>query len=186
MKYNRWMTLGLGMALMLTMAACSGQEAEETPSPTPDPVETSAQEEVVESPAASEEPELEGTEVQETLTLTASFQDEAGAALAGATVRFTAGETEAEYLTGEDGTLTVASLPRTGTVEVALLDEEGQALATAALELSEGSVTDVTEGEDGSYLVTLLTGEEGISLSFVQQDDGSLTCTLNLSGEGDA
>ena len=158
------MTLGLGMALMLSLAACSLQEAEETASPTPDPTATPVQEEVVESPAASDEPGMEETEEsQETLTLTASFQDEAGAALAGATVRFTVGETEAEYLTGEDGALTVASLPLTGTVEVAL-----------------GSVTDVTEGEDGAWLVTLLTDADTLSLSFVQTDAGALTCALDL------
>lgn len=74
MKHNKWMILGLGMALMLTMAACSEQEAEETASPTPDPTTTPVQEELVESPAA--EPE-EGEE-EATLTMTASFGDEAG------------------------------------------------------------------------------------------------------------
>ena len=181
MKRYKWMTLGLGMALMLSLAACSQQEAEETASPTPDPTATPVQEEVVESPAASDEPGLEEIEEsQETLTLTASFQDEAGAALAGATVRFTVGETEAEYLTGEDGALTVASLPLTGTVEVALLDDEGTETATATLELAQGSVTDVTEGEDGAWLVTLLTDADTLSLSFVQTDAGALTCALDL------
>lgn len=52
MKKNKWMILGLGTALMLTMAACSQQEAEETASPTPDPTNTPVQEEIVESPAA--------------------------------------------------------------------------------------------------------------------------------------
>ena len=76
MKRYKWMTLGLGMALMLSLAACSQQEAEETASPTPDPTATPVQEEVVESPAASDEPGLEETEEsQQTLTLTASFQD---------------------------------------------------------------------------------------------------------------
>ena len=172
MKRYKWMTLGLGMALMLSLAACSQQEAEETASPTPDPTTTPVQEEVVESPSASAE--------QETLTLTASFRDEAGAALAGATVRFTVGETEAEYLTGEDGVLTVASLPLTGTVEVALLDDEGAETATATLELAQGSVTDVTEGEDGVWLVTLLADGDALSLDFVQTDDGALTCALDL------
>lgn len=179
MKRYKWMTLGLGMALMLSLAACSQQEAEETASPTPDPTTTPVQEEVVESPAASADPGLEEGE-QETLTLTASFQDEAGAALAGATVRFTVGETQAEYLTGEDGALTVASLPLTGTVEVALLDDEGAETAGATLELTQGSVTDVTEGEDGAWLVTLLTGGDTLSLRFVQTDAGALTCALNL------
>ena len=181
MKRYKWMTLGLGMALMLSLAACSQQEAEETASPTPDPTATPVQEEVVESPAASAEPGMEETEEsQETLALTASFQDEAGAALAGATVRFTVGATEAEYLTGEDGALTVASLPLTGTVEVALLDDEGTETAGVALELAQGSVTDVTEGEDGAWLVTLLTDADTLSLSFVQTDAGALTCALDL------
>lgn len=171
MKRYKWMTLGLGMALMLSLAACSQQEAEETASPTPDPTATPVQK-VVESPSASAG--------QETLTLTASFQDEAGAALAGATVRFTIGETEAEYLTGEDGVLTVASLPLTGTVEVALLDDEGAETAAATLELAQGSVTDVTEGEDGVWLVTLLADGDALSLDFVQTDDGALTCALDL------
>ena len=176
MKRYKWMTLGLGMALMLSLAACSQQEAEETASPTPDPTTTPVQEELVESPAA--EPE-EGEE-EATLTMTASFRDEAGAALAGATVRFTVGETEAEYLTGEDGVLTVASLPLTGTVEVALLDDEGAETATATLELAQGSVTDVTEGEDGVWLVTLLADGDALSLDFVQTDAGALTCALDL------
>lgn len=89
-------------------------------------------------------------------------------------------DTEAEYLTGEDGTLTVASLPLTGTVEVALLDDEGAETAGATLELTQGSVTDVTEGEDGAWLVTLLTDETALSLDFVQTDAGTLTCALNL------
>ena len=122
MKHNKWMILGLGMALMLTMAACSEQEAEETASPTPDPTTTPVQEELVESPAA--EPE-EGEE-EATLTMTASFGDEAGAALADTTIRFTVDDVEAEYVTAEDGTLTVASLPREGTLEVAVLDVDGR------------------------------------------------------------
>lgn len=178
MKPYKWMTLGLGMALMLSLAACSRQEAEETASPTPDPTATPVQEEVMESPAVSAEPGL--AETQETLTLTASFQDEAGAALAGATVRFTVGETEAEYLTGEDGALTVASLPLTGTVEVALLDDQGAEAAAATLELTQGSVIDVTEGADGVWQVTLLADGNTLSLDFVQTDAGTLTCALNL------
>ena len=59
MKRYKWMTLGLGMARMLSLAACSQQEAEETASPTPDPTTTPVQEVVVESPAASAEPGLE-------------------------------------------------------------------------------------------------------------------------------
>lgn len=180
MKRNKWITLGLGMALLLTMAACSSeQEAEETASPSPDPTNTPVQEEVTESPADTAEPEA-------TLTMTASFQDEAGAALADTTIRFTVGDTEAEYLTAEDGTLTVASLPAQGTVEVAVLDLDGEVTSTAALEFSEGSVTDVTEGEDGAAAVTLLSGTDEIALSFVQMEDGTLTCALDLSGEADA
>ena len=121
MKKNKWMILGLGTALMLTMAACSQQEAEETASPTPDPTNTPVQEEIVESPAA--EPE-EGAEAA--LTMTASFADEAGALLADTSVRFTVGDVEAEYVTAEDGTLTVASLPLEGTLEVAVLDVDGR------------------------------------------------------------
>ena len=152
MKHNKWMILGLGMALMLTMAACSEQEAEETASPT-------------------------------TLTMTASFGDEAGAALADTTIRFTVDDVEAEYVTAEAGTLTVASLPREGTLQVAVLDLDGVETASAVLELSEGSVTDVTEQEDGTIAVTLLSGTDQIALSFVQGDDGVLTCALELSEE---
>lgn len=177
MKCNKWITLGLGMALLLTMAACSSeQEPEETASPSPDPTNTPVQEEVTESPADTAEPEA-------TLTMTASFQDEAGAALADTTIRFTAGDTEAEYLTAEDGTLTVASLPAQGTLEVAVLDLDGETTGTAALEFSQGSVTDVTEGEDGTAAVTLLSGTDEIALNFVLMDDGTLTCALDLGGE---
>lgn len=178
MKKNKWMILGLGTALMLTMAACSQQEAEETASPTPDPTNTPVQEEIVESPAA--EPE-EGAEA--TLTMTASFADEAGALLADTSVRFTVGDVEAEYVTAEDGTLTVASLPREGTLEVAVLDMDGQETASAVLEISEGSVTDVTAQEDGTIAVTLLSDTDQLSLSFVQENDGTLSCTLELSEE---
>lgn len=182
MKRNKWMILGLGMALMLTMAACSEQEAEETASPTPDPTTTPVQEELMESPAA--EPE-EGEE-EATLTMTASFGDEAGAALADTTIRFTVDDVEAEYVTAEDGTLTVASLPREGTLRVAVLDLDGVETASAVLEFSEGSVTDVTEQEDGTIAVTLLSGTDQLSLSFVQGDDGVLTCALNLSEEAES
>ena len=74
----------------------------------------------------------------------------------------------------------MASLPLTGTVEVALLDDEGAETATATLELAQGSVTDVTEGEDGVWLVTLLADGDALSLDFVQMDDGALTCALDL------
>lgn len=181
--HNKWMALGLGMALALTMAACSQQEAEETASPSPDPTNTPAEEEVVESPADTAGAE---DETAATLTMTAIFQDEAGASLADTTIRFTAGDTEAEYLTDENGTLTVASLPAEGTVEVAVLDLDGAETASAVLELSEGSVTDVTEQEDGTVAVTLLSGTDEISLSFVQQEDGTLSCALELSEEADA
>ena len=183
MKRNKWIALGLGMALMLTMAACSSsQETEETASPSPDPTNTPVQEET-ESPADTAEPE---DETAATLTMTASFQDEAGASLADTTIRFTAGDNEAEYLTAEDGTLTVASLPAQGTVEVTVLDLDGEVSGTAALEISEGSVTDVTDGEDGTAAVTLLSGTDQIALNFVLMDDGTLTCALDLSGETDA
>lgn len=183
MKRNQWMALSLGMALALTMAACSQQEAEETTSPSPDPTNTPAEEEVVESPA-----DAAGTEDETaaSLAMTASFQDEAGAALADAAIRFTVGDTEAEYLTDENGTLTVAGLPAEGTVEVVVLDLDGAETASALLELSEGSVTDVTEQGDGTIAVTLLSGTEEIAVSFVQRDDGTLSCALKLSeGSGD-
>ena len=180
MKCNKWVALGLGMALMLTMAACSSeQETEETASPSPDPTNTPVQEET-ESPADTAEPE---DETAATLTMTASFQDEAEAALADTTIRFTAGDTEAECLTAKDGTLTVASLPAQGAVEVAVLDMDGEVTGTATLEFSEGSVTDVTEQEDGTAAVTLLSGTDQIALNFVLMDDGTLTCALDLSEE---
>lgn len=184
MRQNRWLLLGLSMALVFTIAACSGQEAEESASPSPDPTATPAETTPAETtPAESGEGESE--EAAATLTLTAGFEDEAGAALADTTIRFTVGDTQAEYLTAEDGTLTVASLPLEGTVEVAVLDDTGAETSSTALDLSEGSVTDVTEA-DGSVSVTLLTGTDTLSLTFIQQEDGTLTCALNLSGEGDA
>ncbi len=178
MKTHKGIAFVLGLVLLLGLAACSGQEAAEesaSPSPTPDS-----------TPAAEEETEETAEEETGTLTIGASFQDEAGAALAGATVRFTAGDTQADYLTGEDGALTVAGLPAEGTVEVAVLDEAGAETAGTVLELSEGLVTDVTEGEDGGYSVTLLTGTEQLSLTFTQQEDGTLACGLDLSEEADA
>lgn len=44
----------------------------------------------------------------------------------------------------------------------------------------------MTEQEDGTIAVTLLSGTDEISLSFVQQDDGTLSCVLELSEEADA
>ena len=64
--------------------------------------------------------------------------------------------------------------------QLALLDDEGTETATATLELTQGSVTDVTEGEDGAWLVTLLTDVDTLSLSFVRTDAGALTCALDL------
>lgn len=66
---------------------------------------------------------------------------------------------------------------------MAVLDLDGVETASAVLELSEGSVTDVTEQEDGTIAVTLLSGTDQIALSFVQGDDGVLTCALELSEE---
>lgn len=107
MRQNKWLVLGLSMALLLTMAACSGQEAEESASPSPDPTTTPAET----TPAETDPAESAGAERDEetaTLTLTAGFADEAGAALADTTIRFTVADTRAEYLTAEDGTLTCA------------------------------------------------------------------------------
>lgn len=187
LKRTKWLALGLcGALLLAALTACSadsGQEEEETVSPTPTPEET---ESVSATPAAEEEDAVQETAAPDEtadagLTLAFTLLDADGAPLSDASLQLTIGEDQADYPAEEDGTLTVSGLPRTGTAELVLTDASGAELGTLELQLSEGSVIDAVDNGDGTASLTVLTESEEAALTLAMGDGGTLTCSLTAA-----
>ena len=186
MKRTKWLALGLcGALLLAALTACSadsGQEEEETVSPTPTPEET---ESVSTTPAAEEDAVQETAAPDETadagLTLAFTLLDADGAPLSDASLQLTIVEDQADYPAEEDGTLTVSGLPRTGTAELVLTDASGAELGTLGLQLSEGSVTDAVDNGDGTASLTVLTESAEAAITLAMGDGGILTCSLTAA-----
>ena len=186
MKPYQWMTIGLSAALLFAaLTACStgsgANETEESPSASP-----------AETEAVSPEPEEESQEpAQETgdgseseadaLALSFTLLDADGAPLADASAQLTIDGNQADYPADTDGTLTVAGLPREGTVELVLTDSADAELGTLELQLAEGSVTDVADSGDGTASLTGLTESGEAAITLDMGDGGPLTCFLTAA-----
>lgn len=187
MKPYQWMTIGLSTALLFAaLTACStgsgANETEESPSASPTETEAVSPEPEEES----QEPALETGEGSDSeadaLALSFTLLDADGAPLADASAQLTIDGNQADYPADTDGTLTVAGLPREGTVELVLTDSAGAELGTLELQLAEGSVTDVADSGDGTASLTVLSGAAEVALTVTVGDSGLLSCSLDVGG----
>ena len=185
MKPYQWMTIGLSAALLFAaLTACStgsgANETEESPSASP------AETEAVSPEPESQEPAQEtgdGSESEaDALALSFTLLDADGAPLADASAQLTIDGNQADYPADTDGTLTVAGLPREGTVELVLTDSADAELGTLELQLAEGSVTDVADSGDGTASLTVLSGAAEVALTVTVGDSGLLSCSLDVGG----
>ncbi len=159
----------LSLLCILLFAGCAGTVGE---SPTPSGnLSPSAQT----TPSPSPE-ETEGR----TVTLSTQFRREDGTALSGQSVRLSDGENSMDYPLDEEGQLRIAGLPKTGAYTVSVLEDDREAGAMT-LNLSVGAVIDAATDADGIGHVTLKEDTETVSLDFVLDESGTLTCSLRLS-----
>jgi len=114
------------------------------------------------------------------VVIAASFLLEDGAVLRGGAVRFSDGESGADYPLDENGEVRASGLPRAGELSLTVLDQREQARGGMMLSLSEGAVIDATTDESGVGYITLRADTEEVALLFVLNNDGSLFCSLRL------
>lgn len=119
-------------------------------------------------------------EQPDTLALTAAFAREDGDPLDGSTVRLSAGGRGTDYAL-EDGQLEAAGLPRSGELELTLLDPGQEVQGAMTLSLGQGAVIDASTGADGVGHVTVRADTDRVALRFAVQENGALTCSLWLS-----
>lgn len=115
------------------------------------------------------------------LTMRASFEREDGTSLSECTVRFSDGENSADYLSDQDGALTVSGLPREGKLTVTVLEGREEPRGTVTLSSSQGAVIDAVTDEDSVAHITLKKDTREIALRFTLYDDNTLGCELRLS-----
>ena len=173
MRQRKWIALPLGVALLLSLAACSGRETGATPAPASTPEQTEG----------SAAPETEETAIAEgdTLSVSFTFRNEQGETVQDGTVRISDGTVEETYPTGTEGTFTVGGLPREGSVTVTLLDGGDSELGSVELQFTEGSVTDAAAQEDGTVRVSAIPETDNVSLMLAPDGQGGLTCALKLA-----
>jgi len=114
------------------------------------------------------------------VTLSARFRREDGMALSGQSIRLSDGENSMEYPLDEEGQLQITGLPKTGTYTVSVVEDDKEA-GTMTLDLSVGSVIDAATDADGVGHVTLREDTDTVSLDFILDENGVLTCSLRLS-----
>lgn len=115
------------------------------------------------------------------VTWSASFYREGGEPLVDGEVRFSVGETVADYTLDEYGSLTVSGLPKNGTMTVSLLNARRQEVGCAEISIAQGAVIDASVDEEGVGHITLREESTEIALIFTLAEDGALRCALNLS-----
>lgn len=124
---------------------------------------------------------VEQTDNSGSLTMKAAFEAENGTPLSGCTVRFSDGKNSADCQADQNGVLTLSGLPSEGDMTVAVLDGQEEAQGSITLTFYKGSVIDATTGPDRMGHITVRSDTEEISLLFVLEEDGALTCTLWLT-----
>jgi len=117
----------------------------------------------------------------QTVTLSAHFRREDGTALSQQAIRLSDGEKSVDYTLDGEGQLQMTGIPKTGTYTVSVL-EGNEETGAMALSLSVGAVIDAVTGADGVGHVTLKGDTDTVSLDFILDNDGTLTCSLHLSG----
>lgn len=142
---------GAALALLLLLSGCSVPGA-----PSPEPAE-------------------EGS-----LSVAALFRMENGGTLNGSTAQFSTPETGARCPLDNSGEVIISGLPRSGELELTLLDRQESVQGAMILAFSEGAVIDAATGEDGVGYITVRRDTEEVALTFLLAEDGALRCTLRL------
>lgn len=157
------------LSLLLLLAGCSGAAGEnpapsESISPSGQPMEASSTEETG----------------NRTVTLSTHFRWEDGTTLSRHSVRLSDGESSRDYSLNEEGQLQIADLSRTGTYGVSVLEDSREA-GSMTLTLSVGSVIDAAADDDGVSHITLKEDTDTVSLDFILDENGRISCSLRLS-----
>ncbi len=118
----------------------------------------------------------------QTVALTACFRREDGTVLSRQSIRLSDGEKSRDYPLDEEGRLQIAGLPKVGTYTVSVL-AGGKEAGTMTLDLSTGSVIDAATDADGVGHVTIREDTDTVSLDFILDENGALTCSLRLSAD---
>jgi len=114
------------------------------------------------------------------VTVTASFQQEDGTALSGGTVRISSETESVDRALDRDGQTRLSDLPRSGTFALAVFDRQEKTQGAMSLTFTEGAVIDAVTDESGSGHVTLRKDTDEIALVFSLKSDGTLRCALRL------
>lgn len=115
------------------------------------------------------------------LAMKAAFEEKNGASLSSCTVRFSNGKNSVDYQADQNGTLALSGLPSEGTLTVAVLDGQEEVRGSILLTFSQGAVIDATTSTDGMGHITVRSDTDEVSLLFILEEDGALTCTLWLT-----
>lgn len=115
-----------------------------------------------------------------TVTVNARFQREDETPLPNGTVRISDGETSVDYSLDEEGTFQAPGLPANGSSTWSLL-KETQEETSITVRFSTGAVIDAATNADGVGCVTVKEDTEEIALIFTLNEDGALSCSLQLS-----
>jgi len=159
----------LSMLCILLFTGCAGTvEKSPMPSESVSPSARPAQ------PSAGE-----GAEGQ-SVTLSTYFRREDGTPLSGRSIRLSDGENSMDYPLDEEGQLQVTGFPKAGVYTVSVLEDDEET-GTIALNFSVGSVIDAATNADGVGHVTVKEDTDTVSLDFILDKNGALTCSLRLS-----
>lgn len=120
-------------------------------------------------------------EQPETLTVTAAFEREDRSPLSGNTVRLSHGEDSSDYQLDAEGTLRASGLPRSGEMQLTLLNQRQDVQGAMTLSFDQGAVMDAATDQDGVGHITVRNGADEVSLVFTLAENGTLQCALWLA-----
>lgn len=115
-----------------------------------------------------------------TLAVTAAFAQEDRTPLSGNTVRLSHSEDSADYQLDAEGTQRASGLPRSGEMQLTLLDQRQDVQGAMTLSFDQGAVTDAATGQDGVGHITVRNSADEVSLVFTLEENGTLQCALWL------
>lgn len=120
-------------------------------------------------------------EQPDTLAVTAAFEREDKSPLSGDTVRLSHGGDSSDYQLDAEGTLRASGLPRSGEMQLTLLDQREDVQGAMTLSFDQGAVMDAATDQDGVGHITVRSGADEVSLVFTLDESGALQCGLWLS-----
>ena len=114
-----------------------------------------------------------------TVAVFARFRSARGEALPAGTACLAVEDASASFPLDSQGEIRVSGLPREGTVDLTLYDEEDRAQGHTTLLFSLGAVIDASTDEAGDGYVTTRADTEAVALQFTVSG-GTLRCALRL------